>query len=85
MQSEKGNRDIVKVLTKIILEVPESEIILLYELMEFYDSLWNKSPETRRNSETWIPLQNILNNNIQIIDKKWKKNIVQIFNEIYTE
>lgn len=80
MSSPIEERSIEKVIKELLTIIPEKEELLITELKNFNDSLWNKAPELLTSSQLWIPLENILNNNIQNIDEEWKIKLVKIFN-----
>lgn len=75
-----GERSVKKVIKDLLTVIPEKEENLIIELKKYNDSLWNQAPELLTSSELWIPLGNILNNNIQNIDDAWKVKLVKIFN-----
>lgn len=45
---------------KIYDAIPSSEIEFRNELKEYIESIWNKAPEVRKSSETYIPYYLIL-------------------------
>jgi len=78
-------RDIVDVCEQIIQAIPVDQIKLKKELEDYIGSLWNKAPEVKRGSETFIPVANILISNIPKIleltseDPKWNFDVRNIF------
>ena len=53
-------RDIINVYNKIIYIIPNNYTEFKEELKNYIDSLWNKAPEVRSSSETYIPFRYIL-------------------------
>jgi hypothetical protein len=76
-------RKINEVLPRILKEIPEEETLLIEQLIEYTNSLWNKAPEIMTTPEVWIPVGNILKMNIRELNKDWKIRVHKIFmNEI---
>jgi hypothetical protein len=73
-------RCVSEIIDKILGHIPITEAELRDEILTYQNSLWNKAPELLRTSECWIPLQIILNKNIQEIDADWKNNVLRIYN-----
>ena len=76
------SRDIVPIINKLLNFVPIEENAIRHALTTYRDSLWNQAPEARRSTEIWQPLMIILNNFIPIIDTDWKRNMVNIVNNV---
>jgi len=78
-------RDIYDVYEIINSYIPFEYNELKKDLKNYIDSIWNKAPEVRRGSETYIPFANIILKYIPNIsylepnDDKWKFNIKDIF------
>lgn len=53
---------------KIYNAIPSSEIDLRQELNDYMASIWNKAPEVRKTSETYLPYYFILQKYIPNID-----------------
>lgn len=53
---------------KIYDAIPSSEIDFRNELKEYIESIWNKAPEVRKSSETYIPYYIILKKYISNIE-----------------
>ena len=80
------NRSVVHIIVQLLEIIPDSEEKLRKEIKEYNDSLWNQAPELLKRGHCWIPLQQIMNNNITEIDTDWKKKTVMLFNnESYTQ
>lgn len=74
-------RDVVIVIDKILeLIPPNNESMLINELEEFKESLWNKAPEVRKYRDSFLPVQQILSRHISTIDEAWKMEVLHIFN-----
>jgi len=79
--SDVESRDVADICKKILDIVPDSEIELLYQVRTLYESLWNKAPEIRKGHLLWKYLGNILNKNIDSVEKEWQQKIVKLFND----
>lgn len=74
------SRYITEVIEEILVIIPLEEITLIKQLTEYKNNLWNQAPESLLLSYNWIPVQNILNNNIKDINIEWKLQVLKIFN-----
>jgi len=75
------HRKVNDVINQILQFIPESETVLIAEITNYRDSLWNQAPEALYTSELWLPLIQILNNNILQINSEWKTRLVNIVND----
>lgn len=73
-------RDIEDVHLKILSIIPEENNELKVELEKYIKSMWNKAPEVRKGSETFILYTNILCKHIPEFDTQWKIQVRDIFN-----
>jgi len=73
------NRSVVDIIDELLKIIPDNEEKLIKKIKEYSDTLWNQAPELKR-GHCWIPLQQIMNNNIIEIDTDWKKKTVMLFN-----
>jgi hypothetical protein len=78
--SETEPRDVYEVCDKILILVPDTEDELIYQLMQFRETLWNQAPELRKSSIFWKPLTNILEKNIKSFNEEWQRNVLKLFN-----
>lgn len=72
-------RSIAEVIIQLLEVIPEKEKNLIFELKEYYSSLWNKAPEILETSNYWVPVANILKSNIGNLDEEWKMRVHKIF------
>jgi hypothetical protein len=75
------SRSIDEVLERILLFIPNEELVLRNDLVEFKNSLWNQAPEARRAANNWIPVQHILMKHITNINTEWQTQVANIFND----
>ena len=75
-------RSVLDVIKQILVEIPDSECNLKMEITKYYESLWNKAPETLKSRETWFPFQVMLSKNILPLDDEWKYKVLSIFNGV---
>lgn len=80
---EKNNdvlhgRLVTYVIIMVLEKIPHTEIRLIQCIKKYYDSLWNKAPETLKSRDGWDPFLNILNSFIPIIHADWHKDIYNI-------
>jgi len=80
MSEPIGKRSVDNVIKQLLTVIPEKETNLIYDIKNYYDTLWNQAPELLKSKQCWEPLGNILNNNIQNIDEEWKVKLVKIYN-----
>jgi len=73
-------RPVHLVINQILRVIPSSETKLTDALVNYRDSLWNQSPESLYTSHNWIPLINILNNHIKVVNNDWKRQLIHIVN-----
>ena len=73
-------RDIAVLIDKMLEVIPNNEHILINELQEFKESLWNKAPEIRKCRYSFLPVQQILSRHILVINEGWKLEVLHIFN-----
>ena len=72
-------RDITVVIDRLLTIIPSTENVLVKELVEYKESLWNQAPEVLCCRKTWIPAGNILQRNITNFDSEWKQTVNKIF------
>jgi len=72
-------RDVTKIVAQILEIIPESETELIEQLKKHMTSIWNIAPEEMFTSRQWIPVGQILTNNIRELDEEWKKKVHKIF------
>lgn len=72
-------RDAASVCHRLLEVIPTSEEELLKDMEKYYNTLIHQAPEVRKTSICWLPLGNILNNNIPNIDHEWQKKVLRIF------
>jgi hypothetical protein len=75
----KPARDISVIIPQILRLVPEEELVLRHELTLYNESLFNQSPESRRTTYCWLPVQNILQKNIPTFQYDWQKKVHALF------
>jgi hypothetical protein len=75
-----NSRDIIDVINRILEVIPTTETLLINELQEYRDSLWNKAPEIRTTRDGFLPVQKILSKHILLLDNDWKLQVLHIFN-----
>lgn len=78
--SDYKPRDVYEICEEILKLVPDTETELLYDLMAFRDTLWNKAPEIRKGPDLWRHFGYIMNQHIRSTDETWQKNLIRIFN-----
>jgi len=72
-------RDIIVVIDRLLTIIPSTENVLVKELVDYKESLWNQAPEVRCCRENWIPAGNIIQRNITYFDTEWKQTVHKIF------
>jgi hypothetical protein len=72
-------RNVCKVIDQILEVIPETEGKLIFELKDYYSSLWNKAPEILTAPECWKPVGGILASNIANLNEPWKIRVHKIF------
>lgn len=77
--SQPSFRSIKDIIQQILAVIPESENVLITEIKEYRDGLFNQAPELMGSSQFWIPVQHILARNIPDIDNEWKVKVQRIF------
>jgi len=77
--SQENSRSIKDIIEQILDVIPESENVLIAEIKEYRDGLFNQAPELMRASQFWVPVQHILARNIPDIDNEWKVKVQRIF------
>lgn len=75
-------RSVVDVMAKLLKIIPDEELSLRNEITKYNETLWNQSPEALKTEYCWMPLQLIMNRNVNKIDKEWKKELLRIFNDL---
>jgi hypothetical protein len=73
-------RDIIDVYKEIDKYIPNEYEELKKDLKEFIMNLWNKAPEVRKCSYTYIEFAKILNSHISEYNQQWVTIIKDIFN-----
>jgi hypothetical protein len=73
-------RSIIDVIKDILEVIPNEEEKIIHELKTYMKSLWNQAPEALCTKYIWLPVYNILNNNIENINNEWKIQVKKIFN-----
>jgi len=73
-------RLIEKVIDKMLEVIPVTEAMLIRDLKDYRESLWNKAPEVRSGPECFLPVQRLLCRHILLFDEGWKTNLLRIFN-----
>uniref|UniRef100_A0A6C0B157 Uncharacterized protein n=1 Tax=viral metagenome TaxID=1070528 RepID=A0A6C0B157_9ZZZZ len=79
MESIIPARDISVIIPQILAFIPKEEVLLRNELTVYNDSLFNQSPESRRTTYCWLPVQNILQKNIPVFQHDWQKKVHALF------
>jgi hypothetical protein len=72
-------RDVTKIVVKLLEIIPESESKLIWDLNYHVRSSWNIAPEEMFTSRQWMPVGQILTNNIRELDEEWKVKVHKIF------
>lgn len=75
-------RSVVDVMVKLLKIIPDEELFLRDEIVEYTGTLWNQSPEALKTEYCWMPLQLIMNRNVKEINTDWKKELLRIFNDV---
>jgi hypothetical protein len=75
------HRSVNDVINQILRVIPNSETQLIAEITNYSDSLWNQAPEALYTRQLWLPLIQILNDNIPQINSEWKTRLVNIVND----
>lgn len=75
-------RDIIIVIDRLLTIIPSTENVLVKELVDYKESLWNQAPELHYCKETWAPAGKILQRNITNFDSEWKKTVNKIYNNV---
>lgn len=78
--SDQEPRDVYDVCEQLLRIIPDTEQELIYELMQFNETLWNKAPEIRKGPELWRQLGYIMSKNVRSIDEEWQRKLVKVFN-----
>jgi len=78
--SDHEPRDVYDICEQILKIIPDTEQELIYQLMKFNETLWNKAPELRKTVTFWKPLENILQQNITSFDGDWQKKVLKLYN-----
>jgi hypothetical protein len=74
------DRSVVDIIVQLLKIIPDNEEKLIKEIKEYSDTLWNQAPELLTRGHCWVPLQQIMNDNITEIDTDWKKKTFMLFN-----
>ena len=78
----KNARSVDVVIKQLLKIVPCDEHLLVCDLKDYYNSLWNQSPEALKMAHCWAPLQNIMNKHVPDLDEPWKIKAIFLFNQI---
>jgi hypothetical protein len=76
----KPPRCVIETIRQLLDIIPISENKLITEIISYRDSLWNVAPELTSTGSYYIPLQNILEKHIPIIDQEWKQKLLKVYN-----
>jgi hypothetical protein len=72
-------RNIIVVIDRLLTIIPSTENVLVKQLVDYKESLWNQAPEVLCCRESWIPAAMILQRNITDLDTEWKQTVNNIF------
>ena len=72
-------RNIIVVIDRLLTIIPSTENVLVKQLVDYKESLWNQAPEVLCCRENWIPAAMILQRNITDLDAEWKQTVNNIF------
>jgi hypothetical protein len=78
--SQEEPRDVYDICDQILKLIPDTEEELIYQLMQFRETLWNQAPELRKSAIFWKPFGNVLEKNITSFDQDWQKKVLKLYN-----